>query len=80
MSTDREWLLASYKRNMSLIQELVKSEESSPWRRVNRAALDALIEYADDKRQQSDSQFLAGRDEEERSQQEFDKLIAALDA
>lgn len=75
---DRDWIRASFERNVRILQEAVKSEEPFPWRRVNRAALDALIEYADAKRQQADSEFLCSW-EHESSQQEFDQLIAALD-
>lgn len=45
---------------------------------VDKEALDALIEYANGKRDQSDSQFLAGKHEYEESEQEFDALVARL--
>ena len=45
---------------------------------VDSAALDALIDYADSTRSQSDSQFLVSVAEYERSDKEFEALVAAL--
>lgn len=45
---------------------------------VNSLALAALIEYADARRVQSDSEFLCSDKEHEASQREFDGLLAAL--
>lgn len=46
---------------------------------VDKDALNALIEYANGKRDQSDSQFLASKKEHEESEQEFDTLVGRLE-
>lgn len=46
---------------------------------VNKAALEELIEYANDARRQRDSEFCVGRDAHRASDEEYDGLVAALD-
>ena len=46
---------------------------------VNAEALEALIDYAEDKRIAADSDCLASPDEWDESQDEFDRLVDALD-
>ena len=46
---------------------------------VNKTALEAFIEYADQTRIARDSQFLCSTEEYKRSDAEFAALVAALD-